>query len=257
VQTDPNGLLYMRARYYNPYICRFINPDPSGFKGGLNFYQFADGNPISEIDPFGLGAVGDNDVTSWITSGAIGTAGVLEQAGQVRDNYNAFVSQLQATGQFSSDRAAAQVFFNQPANSTTLSQGVTEMYNWERGYVPGVTTSLANPTVTSAAINNAAAWATWGGRSVMVVGVAADAYQVSTAPNPSLALVQVSGATIGGVGGASAGATIGGAIGTLFGPGPGTAIGALIGGMLGGTGGGAGGAYLGGAAYQSVNGFGH
>lgn len=57
VMTDANGLLYMRARYYNPYICRFINPDPSGFAGGLNWYAYADGNPISLIDPFGLGAV--------------------------------------------------------------------------------------------------------------------------------------------------------------------------------------------------------
>ena len=56
VQTDPNGLLCMRARYYNPYLCRFLNPDPSGFAGGLNFYLFCDGNPISEIDPFGLSA---------------------------------------------------------------------------------------------------------------------------------------------------------------------------------------------------------
>src|SRR5216684_4339965 len=56
VMTDPNGLLYMRARYYNPYICRFINADPSGFGGGLNRYAFADGNPISNLDPFGLGA---------------------------------------------------------------------------------------------------------------------------------------------------------------------------------------------------------
>jgi hypothetical protein len=45
----------MRARYYNPYICRFVNADPSGFAGGLNMYAFADGNPISEMDPFGLG----------------------------------------------------------------------------------------------------------------------------------------------------------------------------------------------------------
>lgn len=57
VQTDSNGLLYMRARYYNPYICRFINPDPAGFAGGLNWYAYADGNPVSLIDPFGLGAV--------------------------------------------------------------------------------------------------------------------------------------------------------------------------------------------------------
>jgi RHS repeat-associated protein len=54
VQTDANGLLYMRARYYNPWICRFVNPDPSGFAGGLNFYCYANGNPISLIDPFGL-----------------------------------------------------------------------------------------------------------------------------------------------------------------------------------------------------------
>lgn len=55
VQTDPNGLLFMRARYYSPFISRFLNPDPSSFAGGLNFYAFADGNPISETDPFGLG----------------------------------------------------------------------------------------------------------------------------------------------------------------------------------------------------------
>jgi len=47
VQTDPNGLLYMRARYYNPYISRFINADPSGFAGGLNFYLFCNNNPVS------------------------------------------------------------------------------------------------------------------------------------------------------------------------------------------------------------------
>jgi hypothetical protein len=55
--TDASGLLYMRARYYNPNICRFVNPDPAGFAGGLNWYAFADGNPISLLDPFGLGAI--------------------------------------------------------------------------------------------------------------------------------------------------------------------------------------------------------
>ena len=54
VQTDPNGLLYMRARYYNPYLCRFINADPSGLAGGLNVYAYAGGNPVSALDPFGL-----------------------------------------------------------------------------------------------------------------------------------------------------------------------------------------------------------
>jgi len=77
VQTDPNGLLYMRARYYNPYICRFINADPSGFGGGLNFYAFANGNPISETDPFGLGAQGDSGGYSWIGQVSAIPSGIL------------------------------------------------------------------------------------------------------------------------------------------------------------------------------------
>jgi hypothetical protein len=61
------GRAIHRARYYNPFLCRFINPDPSGFKGGLNFYCYANGNPVSYIDPFGLGAVGENGGTSWLS----------------------------------------------------------------------------------------------------------------------------------------------------------------------------------------------
>jgi RHS repeat-associated protein len=64
VQTDPNGLLYMRARFYNPYLCRFTSGDPSGFSGGLNFYTYANGNPVSYLDPFGLGAVSDSLLSS-------------------------------------------------------------------------------------------------------------------------------------------------------------------------------------------------
>lgn len=69
VQTDPNGLLYMRARYYNPYLCRFLNPDPSGFSGGLNFYAYDSGNPISGVDPTGL--------QSWMGAGYGALSGPL------------------------------------------------------------------------------------------------------------------------------------------------------------------------------------
>lgn len=54
IQTDTNGLLNMRARYYSPYLMRFLNADPVGFSGGTNWFAFADGNPISNTDPFGL-----------------------------------------------------------------------------------------------------------------------------------------------------------------------------------------------------------
>ena len=71
VQSDANGLLYMRARYYNPYLCRFINPDPTGFSGGMNFYAYANGNPVSYLDPFGIAAWYDTwgaAVGQWVST---------------------------------------------------------------------------------------------------------------------------------------------------------------------------------------------
>jgi len=78
--------LFMRARYYNPYICRFINPDPGGFKGGLNFYADANGNPVSYLDPFGLGAVGENASSSWLSTGWNAVTGTASAG--VQDVYN-------------------------------------------------------------------------------------------------------------------------------------------------------------------------
>lgn len=54
VQTDDNGICYMRARYYSPQIRRFLNADPSGFNGGSNWHVFANANPIAFSDPLGL-----------------------------------------------------------------------------------------------------------------------------------------------------------------------------------------------------------
>jgi len=63
IQTDPNGLLYMRARYYNPAIRRFVNQDVlfGNLDPGisLNRFAFANGNPVSLMDPFGLCAQND------------------------------------------------------------------------------------------------------------------------------------------------------------------------------------------------------
>lgn len=50
IQTDPNGLINMRARYYNPLTKSFISQDPSGFKGGMNWYLHGNGNPLKFID---------------------------------------------------------------------------------------------------------------------------------------------------------------------------------------------------------------
>ena len=63
--TDSNGLYYMRARYYNPDIKRFINQDIKvgdiSNGQGLNRYAYCEGNPVSMVDPFGLCGENAND----------------------------------------------------------------------------------------------------------------------------------------------------------------------------------------------------
>jgi RHS repeat-associated protein len=56
VMDEGNELLYMRARYYDSEVGRFINKDPIRLAGGLNPYNYALQNPITLIDPVGLHA---------------------------------------------------------------------------------------------------------------------------------------------------------------------------------------------------------
>ena len=49
---DESGLIYLRARYYDPEMGRFLNEDP--IRDGLNWYAYCGNNPIMYIDPSGL-----------------------------------------------------------------------------------------------------------------------------------------------------------------------------------------------------------
>ena len=71
VVTDANGLIYMRARYYSPDMKRFVNADVIAGQISnaitLNRYAYANGNPVSFVDPFGLSAErrGNSFYRSW------------------------------------------------------------------------------------------------------------------------------------------------------------------------------------------------
>ena len=54
-ESDPEtGLYYYRARYYDPSAGRFMSEDPTGFKGGVNFYPYAANDPTDQTDPMGF-----------------------------------------------------------------------------------------------------------------------------------------------------------------------------------------------------------
>ena len=51
-----NGPLYMRQRWYDPTLQRFISRDPIGLAGGANLYTYAGNSPVAVVDPDGLKA---------------------------------------------------------------------------------------------------------------------------------------------------------------------------------------------------------
>ncbi|MBP3300077.1 MAG: RHS repeat-associated core domain-containing protein [Clostridia bacterium] len=53
---NETGMYYLNARYYNPYWCRFISPDPvidTGSAVGCNLFTYCGNDPINRIDPTG------------------------------------------------------------------------------------------------------------------------------------------------------------------------------------------------------------
>jgi RHS repeat-associated protein len=57
---EETGLHYNLNRYYDPFTGRYITQDPLGIQGGLNSYQYVNGDPINWIDPLGLIKVENN-----------------------------------------------------------------------------------------------------------------------------------------------------------------------------------------------------
>ena len=48
------GLMYYRARWYDPQLGRFISEDPIGLAGGVNSFGYVGNDPQNRVDPSGL-----------------------------------------------------------------------------------------------------------------------------------------------------------------------------------------------------------
>ncbi|MFJ8871749.1 RHS repeat-associated core domain-containing protein [Streptomyces sp. NPDC102473] len=80
--NDPTGLYKMGARYYDPTLGRFTQPDPSGQE--TNPYLYATGDPVNHTDPTGLlslSGIGDGlGIGSILYEGFTGGPAAAEKA---------------------------------------------------------------------------------------------------------------------------------------------------------------------------------
>jgi RHS repeat-associated protein len=101
VMAEPNGLYYMRARYYDPTVGRFISEDPLGFGGGdVNLYAYVRNQPVNWIDPWGTTGfyfdgggspfvIDDNDAVYKLIQSAFGTATLTGVSANKPDPFHA------------------------------------------------------------------------------------------------------------------------------------------------------------------------
>lgn len=68
-EPDETGMMYYRARYYDPTIGRFTQRDPAGMPDGVNRYAYVANDPVNFTDPSGEIALIDNFI-----GGAFNTA---------------------------------------------------------------------------------------------------------------------------------------------------------------------------------------
>lgn len=88
-----HGLSYHEARYYAPWLGRWISPDPAGFGDGVNLYVYARSSPTTRTDANGRQSkriVMESEIVILNDSGKVKIAqksrreGVIDASGQVK-----------------------------------------------------------------------------------------------------------------------------------------------------------------------------
>jgi len=67
-RDEESGLEYHLARYYLPWLGRWVSADPAGFDGGINLYEYCRSNPIRWVD---LGGKEPNDYPQQMPSSGV------------------------------------------------------------------------------------------------------------------------------------------------------------------------------------------
>ena len=88
-EHDASGLIYFRARHFDPQTGRFLQADPIGFAAGdLNIYAYVWNDPFNWTDPSGLSASLEWANLQRATAASLGVAGIFAAIIDLAQNIN-------------------------------------------------------------------------------------------------------------------------------------------------------------------------
>ncbi len=247
VLTDPNGLLYMRTRFYSPELRRFMNADV--IDGSitdsttLNLFTYVNGNPISFVDPFGLDRTdADNTPSSGLEFGWDFDPNASDYLGWGLDGKEIFVRTYNYTKyNFNVNKVGQYAIIKGAHTNAALSQGIkgtryalknADIYPNVFAYIDPITAGNEALKITSGGKIN------WGGAlnyGVIAVDVGLGIYdniQEGTRPQKIVTDAIVDAGV--GAGTIWASTASGAAIGSIV-PGAGNVVGAVGGFVVGGV----------------------
>jgi RHS repeat-associated protein len=139
------GLYYMKYRYYNPKLGRFLQSDPVGYAAGLNMYNFVGNSPLLFTDPLGLGRSSVTGIYnfSWVDSNLrqdVAPASWIQLVApgggwDIKKDYNNSSldgQMLEHLGNFNFGATGRKLGFSLPVLKTAASlvQWAVQIYQW-------------------------------------------------------------------------------------------------------------------------------
>jgi len=113
-RDEESSLYYHGARYYAPWLGRWVSCDPAGMVDGTNLYQYARSNPLTFTDPAGTEVADPTDPAS-IKSVTVTQSG----------NVTGTTPPTAATPDHNSTPAAASSYANAPSQAPKVSNIAT------------------------------------------------------------------------------------------------------------------------------------